>query len=123
MVVRYMPNSGHGGPPGTRVMTIVVFYVSAQIPNIEYFEVYGGFRPPGGISSFFSLNFPSNAVKNHVWGPIFVSSYDNFYKNSLLETQTHTQACGGGGGGGGGGGRGGGGSGGGRGGGDGGGAG
>ena len=37
-----MPNSGHGGFPGTRVMTIFVFYVSAQIPNIEYFEVYGG---------------------------------------------------------------------------------
>ena len=57
-----MPNSGHGGPPGTRVMTIFVFYVSAQIPNIEYFEVYGGLQAPGGISSFFSLNFPSNAV-------------------------------------------------------------
>ena len=28
----------HGGPPGTRVMTMFVFYVSAQIPNIEYFE-------------------------------------------------------------------------------------
>ena len=42
MVLRYMPNSGHGGPPGTRVMTIFVFYVSAQIPNIEtlkYMEV------------------------------------------------------------------------------------
>ena len=42
------------GPPGTRVMTIFVFYVSAQIPNIEYFEVYGGLQAPGGISSFFS---------------------------------------------------------------------
>ena len=56
-----MPNSGNGGPPGTRVMTIFVFYVSAQIPNIEYFEVYGGLQAPGGISSFFSLNFPSDA--------------------------------------------------------------
>ena len=27
-----MLNSGHGGPPGTRVMTIFVFYVSVQIP-------------------------------------------------------------------------------------------
>ena len=49
-----MPNSGQGGPPGTRVMTIFVFYVIAQIPNIEYFEVYGGLQAPGGISSFFS---------------------------------------------------------------------
>ena len=49
MVGRCMPNSGHGGPPGTRVMTIFVFYVSAQIPNIEYFEVYGGLHAPGGI--------------------------------------------------------------------------
>ena len=49
-----------GGPPGTRVMTIFVFYVSAQIPNIE---VYGGLQALGGISSFFSLNFTSNAVR------------------------------------------------------------
>ena len=35
-----MPNSGHGGPPGTRVITIFVFYVSAQIPNIKYFEAF-----------------------------------------------------------------------------------
>ena len=54
MVGRCMPNSGHGGPPGIRVMTIFVFYVIAQIPNIEYFEVYGGLQAPGGISSFFS---------------------------------------------------------------------
>ena len=58
-----MPNSGHGGPPGTRVMTIFVFYVSAQIPNIEYFEVYGGLQALGGISSSVSLIFPSNAVR------------------------------------------------------------
>ena len=29
-------------------MTIFVFYVSAQIPNIEYFEVYGGLQAPRG---------------------------------------------------------------------------
>ena len=40
MVEVYMPNSGHGGPPGTRVMTIFVFYVNPQIPNIESFEAY-----------------------------------------------------------------------------------
>ena len=54
MVGRCMPNSGHGRPPGTRVMTICVFYVSAQIPNVEDFVVYGGLHAPGGISSFFS---------------------------------------------------------------------
>ena len=63
MVGRCMPNSGHEGPPGIRVMIIFVFYVSAQIPNIEYFEVYGGLHAPGGISSFVSLSFPSNAVR------------------------------------------------------------
>ena len=63
MVGRCMPNSGHGGPPGTRVMTIFFFYVSAQISNVEYLEVYGGLQAPGGISSFFSPNFLSNAVR------------------------------------------------------------
>ena len=63
MVGKCMPKYGHGGPPGTRVMTIFVFYVSPPIPNIENFEVYGGLWTPGGISSFFSLNFPSNAVR------------------------------------------------------------
>ena len=58
-----MPNSGHGGPPGTRVITIFVFYASPQISNIEYFELYVGLQAPGGISSFFSSNFTSNAVR------------------------------------------------------------
>ena len=47
-----MPNSGHGGPPGTRVMTIFVFYVNPQTPNIENFDVYEGLWAPGGISFF-----------------------------------------------------------------------
>ena len=51
------------GIPWDRVMTIFVFYVSAQIPNIEYFEVYGGRQALGGISFFVSLNFPLNAVR------------------------------------------------------------
>ena len=58
-----MPNSGHGGPPGTRVMTILGIYVNPQISNIEYFEVYGGLQIPGGITSFFSSSFPSKAVR------------------------------------------------------------
>ena len=63
MVGRCMPNSGPGGPPGTRVMTIFGIYVNPQIPNTEYFEVYGGLQIPGGISSFFSSNFLSNPVR------------------------------------------------------------
>jgi len=63
MVGKCMPNSGHGGSPGTRVMTIFGSYVSVQISNIEYFEVYGGLQAPGGISSFFSLKFLLNAAR------------------------------------------------------------
>ena len=42
MVVTCMPNSGHGGPPGTWVMTIFVFYVGPHFSNIQYFDVCGG---------------------------------------------------------------------------------
>ena len=42
------------GTLGTSVMTIFVFYVSARIPNIKYFEVCGGLQAPGGISCFIS---------------------------------------------------------------------
>ena len=44
MVVRYMPNSGPWGPPGTPFMTIFVFYVSAQLPNIEKNEIYDVYK-------------------------------------------------------------------------------
>ena len=40
MVLRCMPNSGHGGPHMTPFMTIFVFYVSPPIPNIENFQIY-----------------------------------------------------------------------------------
>ena len=40
MVKRCMPNSGHGGCPGTRFMTIGGSYVGPQFPNIGYFKVY-----------------------------------------------------------------------------------
>ena len=36
-----MPNSGHGGCPGTRFMTIFGSYVESDFPNIGYFDVYG----------------------------------------------------------------------------------
>ena len=72
MVVRYMPNSDSCGPPGTPFMTIFVFYVNPQIPNIENFDVYGGLWSPGGISSLFSSNFQSNGVRI-MSGDIFVT--------------------------------------------------
>ena len=37
-----MPNSGHGGPPGTPFKTIFGSYVGSHFPNIGYFDVYGG---------------------------------------------------------------------------------
>ena len=63
MVGSFWLNLESGGCSMTRVMTIFVFYVSAQIPNIEYFEVYGGLQAPGGISNFVSSNFMSNIVR------------------------------------------------------------
>ena len=50
-------------PLGTRVVTFSGSYVNAQIPNIEYVKVDGGLQDLGRISSFFSSNFPSNAVR------------------------------------------------------------
>ena len=54
------------------------------------------------VSHFFLVKFLVEYRQSHAWGPIFVPSYDHFYKFTLLQTQTHPQACGGGGGGGGG---------------------
>ena len=53
MVLRYMPNSDPLGPPGTRVMTILVFYVNPQTPNIEYFEANEVYKSQE-VSHFFS---------------------------------------------------------------------
>ena len=58
-----MPNSGHGEPPGTRVMIIFVFYVSAQIPNVEYFEAYEVYKSRDVSHFFVSSNFSSNAIR------------------------------------------------------------
>ena len=64
-----------------KVMAIFVFYVSAQIPNIEYFAAYGSLQAPGGIS-FFLVKFSGECSQNHVWGPlgarvmtIFIKTY------------------------------------------------
>ena len=53
MVGRCMPNSGHGGPTGTPFMTILRFYVSTHIPNIEKFQIYEVYKSRE-VSHFFS---------------------------------------------------------------------
>ena len=62
MVLRYMPNSDPWGPPGTRVMTIFVFYVNPKSPILNIFK-HMRLQIPGGISSFFSSTFPSNGIR------------------------------------------------------------
>ena len=84
MVIRCIPNSGHGGPLGTRVMTIFVFYVSPKIPNIEKNDVYGGLWAPGGISSFFSSKFPSNGVRIMSGDPFLNRVMTIFIKTSIF---------------------------------------
>ena len=87
MVVRYMPNSGHGGPPGTRVMTIFGSCVGSHFPNIQDFDVYGGLWSPGGISSFFSSNFPSNAIRI-MSGDLFLTRVMTIFINmNILDIQ------------------------------------
>ena len=48
-----MPNADPWGPPGTRVMTIFVFYVNPQIPNIEKNEANEVYKSPE-VSHLFS---------------------------------------------------------------------
>ena len=79
-----MPNSDHGGPPATRVIIIFVFYVNPQIPNIESFEAYGGLQILGGISSFVSSNFLSNAVRIMSGDPFFTGVMTIFIKKYMF---------------------------------------
>ena len=44
-------------------MTIFVSHVDPHISNIVYMKVYEGLQALGSISSFFSRNFTSNAVR------------------------------------------------------------
>ena len=66
-------------------MTIFVFYVSAQIPNIEYFDVYGGLWALAGISFFFSRNFLSNAVRIMSGDPFLTRVMTIFINVYILE--------------------------------------
>ena len=73
----------------TRVMTIFVFYVNPQTPTIENFDVYGGLQLPGGISSFFSSNFPSNAVTIMSGNPFLTGVMTIFIKAKTTSTTTN----------------------------------
>ena len=74
-------------------MTIFGSYVSIKIANIGDFEVYGGLQALGGISSFFSLNFPSNAVRI-MFGDRFLSGVKRiFIKTHFYKLRrTHRRA-------------------------------
>ena len=63
MVLRYMQNSGHGGPHTTPFMTIFVFYVIPQISNIEYFVANAVYKSRE-VSRLFLIKFPIVGV----WG-------------------------------------------------------
>ena len=71
MVARYMPNSDPWGSPWTPFMTIFVFYVNPQIPNIEYFEaheVYKSREVSHLLSHQISLRMPSEScLGSHFW--------------------------------------------------------
>ena len=79
MVVRYMPNSDPWGPPGTPFMTIVVFYVNPQIPNLEYLEaneIYKSQEVSHLLSHQISRRMPSESCQGFFFDP----SYDHIYK-------------------------------------------
>ena len=80
MVVRYMPNSDPWGPLETPFMTIFVFFVNPQIPNIEKNEACGS-TTPGRYLIFFFIKFLFECRRNYVWRSIFDPSYDHIYKN------------------------------------------
>ena len=44
---------------------------------LKYMEVY----TPQEVSHFFLVKFPVECRQNHVWGPIFVPSYDHIYQS------------------------------------------
>ena len=66
-------------------MTMFVSYVGSHFPNIEYFVVYGGLQAPGSISSFFSSNFPSNAVRIMSGDPFLTSVMNICINVTILE--------------------------------------
>ena len=49
--------------------------------DIVLFSFVEGLQALGGISFLFLVKFLVECRQNHVWGPIFVPSYDHIYKN------------------------------------------
>ena len=82
-------------------MTIFVFYVNPQTLNIANLYVNGGPWSPGGISSFFSSNFPSNAVRIMAADPfltrvmtIFIKTYIFvFYVSAQIPNIEYFEVC------------------------------
>ena len=74
MVLRCMPNSGYGGPPGTPFMTIFVSYVGPHFSNIQYFDVCGG------ICRYIKL-FEGIWTYMEVYGGIWRYRYMKVYKH------------------------------------------
>ena len=64
-------------------MTIFVLHVDPHIPNIGYMKVYEGLQALGGISFFFSLNFPSNGVRI-MSGDLFSTRVMTFFINVTI---------------------------------------
>ena len=61
-------------------MTAFGIYVDPQIHNVGYMKVYEGLWALEDLI-FFLVKFPVEWRQNHVWGPVFVPSYDHVYKN------------------------------------------
>ena len=76
-----MPNSGRGGCPGTRFMTICGSHVQLHISNIGYMRVYEGLQALEGIYFFFLVKFHVECRQNHVWGPPGARVMTNFVKH------------------------------------------
>ena len=84
MIVRHMPNSDPWGPPGIPFMTIFVFYVNPQIPNIEYLEANEVYKSLEVSHPFFSSNFPSNAVRIMSGDPFLTRVMTIFIKTYIF---------------------------------------
>ena len=61
-------------------MTIFVFYVNPQTPNIENFDAFEVYKSRE-VSHLFSHQISRRMHYNHVWGSIFDPSYDHIYKS------------------------------------------
>ena len=75
-------------------MTIFGIYADLQIPNIGYMKVYGCLWAPGGISSFFSSNFPSNGVRIMSGDPFLILVMTIFIDVTILDIRTVGRADG-----------------------------